>query len=143
MADMVSPLAPVAIPPERVGNVYEAKMAPNAPGGRGPLRFEEGIATDTDVPNDFGVGIRDGMVPAAGRSNHNAPVWYKHADEVQRERAHMGSAAWPEALSFVQGFAQGASGEAEQRFICVDRSAGDEGLEGQFWRRRAASQVVD
>ena len=23
---------------------------------RGPLRFEEGVATDTDIPNDFGLG---------------------------------------------------------------------------------------
>jgi hypothetical protein len=142
MADEVSPLAPVAIPPERVGNVYEAKMAPNMPGGRGPLRFEEGIATDTDVPGDFGVGISDGMVPDPGRDNHNRPVWYKHADEVMRERAHLGSAAWPEALTYVQSFAQGASPEAEQRFIQVNRGDAD-GLGGLDWRRRNAAQIID
>lgn len=142
MADMVSPLAPVAIPPERVGNVYEAKMAPDQPGGRGPLRFEEGLATDTAVPEDFQEGITDGMVPDPGRDNHNRPVWYKHADQVQRERAHPGSAAWPEALSYVGGFSQGASPEAEQRFIMVDRAAGD-GLTGEFWRRRNAAQIID
>lgn len=142
MADMTSPLAPVAIPPERVGNVYEAKMAPNQPGGRGPLRFEEGIATDPFVPADFGEGISDGMVPDPGRDNHNRPVWYKHADQVMRERMHPGSAAWPEALSYVQSFAEGTTPEAEQRFIQVDRSAGD-GTTGEFWRRRNAAQIID
>ena len=37
--------------PERPGNVYDRKVSPATPGQRGPLRFEEGIATDTDVPN--------------------------------------------------------------------------------------------
>lgn len=138
--EMTSPLAPVAIPPERVGNVYEAKMAPDAPGGRGPLRFEEGIATDTAVPGDFSEGIQDGMVPAPGRDNHNRAVWYKPADQVMRERAHLGSSAWPEALSFVQAYAEGTTAEAEQRYIQVDRG---NGLDGQFWRRRNAAQIVD
>ena len=38
--------------PERAPQVYEMKGADNAT-RRGPLRFEEGVATDTDVPADF------------------------------------------------------------------------------------------
>ena len=34
---------------------YEHALAVNTT-RRGPLRFEEGVATDTDIPNDFGVG---------------------------------------------------------------------------------------
>ena len=34
---------------------YEHALAVNN-ARRGPLRFEEGVATDTDIPNDFGVG---------------------------------------------------------------------------------------
>jgi hypothetical protein len=55
MADQLesSPLAPQNPYPERVGNVFERKVAPDAPGGRGPMRFEEGLGTDTDLPTEF------------------------------------------------------------------------------------------
>jgi len=83
--------------PERVGAIYDRKMAGAVPGQRGPLRFEEGIATDTDVPAQFTNGAMQGYMPAPGRANRNAPVWQKTAEETMRERAHVGSAAWVEA----------------------------------------------
>lgn len=137
MADreLVSPLAPTAVPPERFNPVYEVKLAPDMPGGRGPLRFEEGVATDTAVPNDFSQGMGDGYATGA-RPNQNAPVWYKHADQVAAERAHLGSAAWPEAPTYTQGFAEGAGPEAERRFVAVDRTGGS-------YLRRNAAVVID
>ena len=39
---------------------------------RGPLRFEEGVATDTDIPNDFGLGAYgDTQGDARGRPYTN------------------------------------------------------------------------
>lgn len=122
MADMSSPLAPVDPFPERVGTVYEAKLAPNAPGGRGPLRFEEGIATDTDVPSDFVLGMRQGYETDA--RGHNMNVFEKTPDETMRERAHVGSAAWVEAPDYLASFAGATGAEAERKFIAVQRSGG-------------------
>ena len=51
-----SPLAPMNPYSERQGTVYEVKTAPNSAGGRGPLRFEEGLATDTDLPAEMTKG---------------------------------------------------------------------------------------
>ena len=53
-------LAPNPGFPERVGNTYETKVGQNNV-RRGPLRFEEGVATDTDVPNDFAKGVAWGI----------------------------------------------------------------------------------
>ena len=78
--------------PERGAQSYEMKMSGNAE-RRGPLRFEEGIATDTDVPTDFQKGMTSGFATAPGRPNRNAPVWQKPAAETLSERAHVGSAA--------------------------------------------------
>lgn len=138
MADMqnTSPIAPVAIPPSVVSSVYERKMAPNAPGGRGPLRFEEGLASDTDLPNEFVNGVRQGCIPAPGRPNHNANVYEKWPDETMRERVHVGSASWVEAPTYLSSFAEGTSPEAERRYIQVDRSGGR-------YERRNPSQVTD
>jgi hypothetical protein len=119
MSDSTSPLAPLDPFPERVTNIYEAKMAPNAPGGRGPLHPEEGIATDTDVPNDFVEGISSGY-RTGSRPNQNAVVWLKDAAETQKERAHVGSAAWVEAPTYLGAFAGGTGPEAERKFIQVD-----------------------
>jgi len=94
--------------PERPGNVYDRKVSPATPGQRGPLRFEEGLATDTDVPNEFSKGAMQGYVPAAGRPNRNQNVFEKLPEETMRERAHVGSAAWVEAPSHLQEFAGGA-----------------------------------
>lgn len=131
-------IAPDPMVPERVTNIYERTLAPNAPGQRGPLRFEEGVATDTDVPNDFVRGLREGAIPAPGRSNHvNPETLFKHASETMAERAHVGSASWPDAPTFLGEFAHGASNEqAEQTYERVFRSGGR-------YERRGAAVVND
>lgn len=107
-------LAPAPQFPERAPQAYELKAAGNAD-RRGPLRFEEGVATDTDVPTDFQKGIQSGFAAAPGRPNRNAPVWQKSADETLAERAHVGSAAWIDAPSFLGEFSHGSySQNAEQ-----------------------------
>jgi len=115
-AENTSPLAPTAVPPSQASPFYEMKMAGN-PARRGPLRFEEGLATDTDIPGDFIVGVRQGIVPAPGRPNHNANVYEKYPEETMRERAHLGSASWVEGPEFLGAFAAGTSPEAEVRYI--------------------------
>lgn len=136
MADITnnSPLAPTALPPSVQSSVYERKIAPNAPGGRGPLRFEEGIATDTDVPGEFMHGMSQGY--ATDSRGHNLNVYEKSAQETMHERAHLGSAAWVEAPTYLAGFAGGASDEAERNYIQVNRSGGR-------YERRNPSQVLD
>jgi len=107
-------IAPAPQFPERGPQAYEVKGAGNAE-RRGPLRFEEGIATDTDVPTDFQKGIQSGFAAAPGRPNRNAPVWQKPAAETLSERAHVGSASWIEAPTFLGEFAHGSfSQNAEQ-----------------------------
>jgi len=108
--------------PERSPQVYERKGAGNME-RRGPLRFEEGIATDTDVPTDFQKGIMQGFAAAPGRPNRNAPVWQKPAAETLSERAHVGSASWIEAPTFLGEFAHGSfTNYAEQTVEVVVRS---------------------
>jgi hypothetical protein len=101
-------IAPTPHFPERPGTVYEAKQASAAPGERGPLRFEEGLATDTDIPNEFAKGVSQGFASAPGRPNRNANVYEKPAAETIRERTHVGSAAWVEGPTFLSEFATGA-----------------------------------
>jgi hypothetical protein len=109
--------------PERPGTTYDRKFSPATPGQRGPLRFEEGIATDTDVPMQFTNGAMQGYMPAAGRPNRNAPVHTKTAEETMRERAHVGSAAWVEAPASLNDFASGAFADhGDNRFEQVVRS---------------------
>src|SRR5258706_134447 len=100
-------IAPAPLFPERVPQFYEEKMGPNVSGQRGPLRFQEGIGTDTDVPNDFGLGMSQG-VPDPARPNHNRNVYEKPAEETMRERAHVGSASWIDAPTVLGEFSQGA-----------------------------------
>ena len=102
------PIAPAPLFPENAPTVYDRAMAPAIPGKRGPLRFEEGIATDTDVPQNFQKGAMQGYMPAPGRSNHNANVFEKYPEETMAERAHVGSAAWVEAPAMLQEFASEA-----------------------------------
>jgi hypothetical protein len=109
-------ISPNPMFPEREPQAYEMKGAGNIE-RRGPLRFEEGIATDTDVPTDFQKGIMSGFAAAPGRPNRNAPVWQKPAAETLGERAHVGSAAWIEAPTFLGEFAHGSfTNYAEQTF---------------------------
>jgi hypothetical protein len=117
-------IAPTPQFPERPGNMYEMKEAGNET-RRGPLRFEEGIATDTDVPNDFELGMQQGFAAAPGRPNRNAPVHTKTAQETMQERAHVGSAAWIEAPTFLAEFSHGSfTDHAEQTFETEVRSGG-------------------
>jgi hypothetical protein len=109
--------------PESPGTMYDRKFAPATPGQRGPLRFEEGVATDTDVPEQFTTGALQGYMPAPGRPNRNAPVWQKTAEETMRERAHGGSAAWVEAPMHLSEFASGGFADhGDNRFEEVFRS---------------------
>ena len=116
-------LAPNPGYPERVGNTYETKVGVNGP-RRGPLRFEEGIATDTDVPNDFTKGVLQGYQTPPGHPNHNSNVYEKWPDETMQQRAHMGSAAWVEAPTFLGEFAHGAGVGNEISYEQVNRSGG-------------------
>ena len=104
-------IAPEPRFPERPGTMYDRKMAAAVPGQRGPLRFEEGIATDTDVPMEFTNGAMQGYMPAPGRPNRNQNVFEKLPEETMRERAHVGSAAWVEAPMYLGEFAQGNFGD--------------------------------
>lgn len=130
-------LAPAPQYAEKDPNFFERKAAPNLPGNRGPLRFEEGVATDTDIPNDFIVGVQQGHVPAPGRPNHNMPVHTKTAQETLAQRAHVGSAAWLESPTFLEEFAHGSFNDyAETRFEQVNRYGG-------HYARRNPAEVPD
>lgn len=117
-------LAPAPSVPQQQSSVYEAKIAPDMPGGRGPMRFEEGLATDTDLPMEFVNGMRQGY--ATDPRGHNLNVYEKSAQETMQERIHVGSAAWTESPTFLAGFMGGASPEAEQNYIQVVRSGGSQ-----------------
>ena len=116
-------IAPVPMNPEVAPNTYERKMAPAMPGNRGPLRFEEGIATDTDVPNDFQRGMTEGDSTGAG-AGVNPLTQYKHANETLAERAHVGSAAWVDSPPYLGAFANGAGEGNTIEYIQEDRSGG-------------------
>lgn len=109
--------------PERSPQMYDRKFSPAPAGQRGPLRFQEGVATDTDVPSEFTKGAMQGYIAAPGRPNRNANVYEKWPEETMRERAHVGSAAWIEAPTFLGEFAQGAfTDHGEIRYEQVNRS---------------------
>jgi len=92
---------------------YETSIAINT-ARRGPLRFEEGVATDTDIPNDFGVGAY-GDPGGDGRGRPFTPI--KSPMETMRERAHVGSASWIEAPTMLSDFVIGASvGQGNPQF---------------------------
>lgn len=118
-------LAPVPNAPESAGHTYERRMAPSRPGNRGPLRFEEGLATDPDVPRDFERGATEGFGTDARQSDVDRETQFKHAAETQRERAHPGSAAWTDSPTFREEFASEANGDwNEPSYVQVDRSGG-------------------
>jgi hypothetical protein len=122
---MAENIAPVVQLPERPGTMYDRTLAPALPGQRGPLRFEEGIATDTDVPMEFTKGAMQGYIPAPGRPNHNQNVFEKFPEETMRERAHVGSAAWVEAPTVLSDFANEAFADhGENMFAEVFRDGG-------------------
>lgn len=98
--------------------VYERKIAEGRVGNRGPLRFEEGVATDTDVPRDFARGMQEAVGSGVGSAVVDPETQFKRANETTQERAHVGSASWIEAPTFLGAFAQGA-GEPEVETIQV------------------------
>lgn len=120
-------LSPTPRYPERDRGAvnYEGKGASN-PSRRGPLRFEEGIATDTDVPSDFTTGVMSGYRTAPGRPNHNAIVWDKPAAETMKARAHVGSASWIDSVDMTGEFMHGVNvnSNASRRFEQVNRGSG-------------------
>jgi len=133
---MAGNLAPDPQYPEKVSNVYEEKFGAN-PTRRGPLRFEEGVATDTDVPNEFTKGVMQGYITAPGRPNHNANVYEKFPEETMAERAHVGSAAWVEAPTYLGEFAHGSFNDyAALKYEQVVR-------DGSRYERTAPSVVTD
>jgi len=124
--------------PERGTYAWDTTVGPNAPGGRGPLRFEEGLGTDTDIPTDFQRGMLEFMVSAPGRINHVDPnTQFKMPEETMAERAHVGSAAWVDAPTMLGEFAHGSfTDQAEVRFEEVVRSGG-------IQKRRSPEVVTD
>lgn len=118
-------LAPAPMFPESPGTQYEVNNVSGAPSGPGPLYFEEGLGTDTDIPNNFQLGALQGYLTPPGRSNHNTNVYIKSPQETMMERAHVGSAAWVEAPTMLQDFAVGSfSDNAELRYEEVYRNGG-------------------
>lgn len=111
-------VAPAPMFPERADQMFERTYALGIPGEKGPLNFQEGVATDTDVPMDFARGAYYDTAPLPGRMNRPNPEQvYKHADETMRERAHVGSASWIEAPSVLAEFVQGSvAGEGPRRW---------------------------
>lgn len=128
-----SPLAPTAVPASVVSSTYEVKVGNNN-ARRGPLRFEEGLATDPSTPANFVTGMRQGY-ETDGRG-HNKSVYIKSAAETMQDRLHPGSAAWTDSNSVLGAFAGGASTEAEQKYIQVNNT-------GTRTERHAPAQVRD
>lgn len=118
-------IAPAPQFPEVTPTMYERRMSPAIPGQAGPLRFQEGLGTDVDLPNNFAVGVAQGYMPAPGRPNRNAKVDTKWPQETMSERAHVGSAAWVEAPTFLGEFAHGAfTGDMNVKYEEVFRNGG-------------------
>jgi hypothetical protein len=131
-------LAPNPLYPERVGQAFEVALAYNVPNNRGDMRFEEGIGTDTDVPNDFVRGAYIDTQPRAGTLNQKDPehVW-KHADETMAERAHIGSSTWIEAPAMLSDFVAGAgAGQTPPQYEMIR-------VPGGYAYRRAPTVISD
>lgn len=97
----------------RPASGYEHAIAVNTT-RRGPLRFEEGVATDTDIPNDFGLGAY-GDTGGDGRGRPFTVS--KDPATTMRERYHVGSSSWIEAPTMLSDFVIGASiGQGQPQF---------------------------
>lgn len=132
-----SPLAPTPMYAERDPTHYERKMAPNAGFQQGPLRFEEGVATDTDVPADFEVGVMQGHAVDPRNPNDNQKVDTKWPEETVQQRAHVGSAAWTQAPTFLDNFVEGSFVDSENvTYAQVVR-------DGRSYRRANPADVID
>ena len=90
---------------------YEHAIAVNH-ARRGPLRFEEGVATDTDIPNDFGCGAYGdtGATAAAVRSLSSRTRTRRCVSVPTSARA-----TWIEAPTMLNDFVIGASRSARDR----------------------------
>ena len=112
------PVSPAPMFPEKSPTFFEPAFAPSIPMNKGPLRFEEGVATDTDVPRDFAQGAYMYTAPSPLRMNHNNPeLFYKHPEQTMAERAHVGAASWIEAPTVLREFVQGSvAGDAMPYF---------------------------
>lgn len=133
-----SPLAPSPSFPEYEGRSFERIMASNT-NRRGPLRFEEGLASDRDIPNEFGNGVRQGYETAGGK---NKNVYEKYPEETMHERAHVGSASWVEAPTYLGEFSHGCDAPlAERKFEMVNR--GRPNPQGARYERHNPAQVND
>lgn len=118
-------IAPAPMFPERPGTQYEVKQVPGTVTGPGPLYFEEGLGTDTDIPQNFQLGAYQGYMTPPGRPNCNANVYIKTPQETMAQRAHVGSASWIEAPAMLRDFAAGSfSDAAEVRYEEVFRNGG-------------------
>lgn len=117
-------ISPSNIPPERSPQSFQRTMGPDVAMNKGPQRFDEGLATDSDVPDDFMQGMGDGYQTGPGSPNHNNPdSQYKHADQVMQERAHVGSASWVDSPSVLKDFVNGVT-EPPVTYPDVVRSGG-------------------
>jgi len=132
-------LAPNPLYPERAAQSYAGQMGPSIPGNKGSLRFEEGVATDTDVPNDFARGAYFDTTFAESRINHNNPeMVFKRAEDTLRARAHVGSSTWIEAPAMLGDFVTGAnSGQTMPEFEVVTNPL------TSHQRRSAPTVIVD
>ena len=105
MNPTIAPQNPYA---EGMNNVFETVVAPSITGNRGPLRFQEGVTNEPEVPSDFGEGAYVDTGSAPSRMNHPTPhALYKPAEKTMRERAHVGAASWIEAPSVLSEFVDG------------------------------------
>lgn len=102
----------------RTDNVFERSAGSEARFQGGPLRFQEGVQSDRDIPNDFARGAYGDTAPYRGASAATNPEHvFKRADETMRERAHVGSASWIEAPQMLGDFVQGAiAGDSQPEF---------------------------
>jgi hypothetical protein len=100
------PISPMNPYPEKSTSTWERSVAPAKTGNRGPLRFEEGVATETDVPKDFGRGAYQDTA-GNSRGYQTQEHVFKRAEETMRERAHIGSASWVEAPALLSDFVAG------------------------------------
>jgi hypothetical protein len=116
--DMNPTIAPQNPYPEAMRNVFERTLAPSIPMNRGPQNFQEGVATDTDVPRDFGQGAYMDTSSSPMRMNHNnREMFYKYPEQTMQERAHVGAAAWIEAPGVLSDFVTGSmSGDGMPTF---------------------------
>lgn len=134
---MAKNLAPAPQFAENPGYTYERILGTSNPTRQGPVRFQEGIVSDTDVPSDFVKGYQQGVLTPPGRPNHNANVYEKYPEETMRERAHVGSASWTESPALLGEFATGSfSDYSEVEYQQVLRN-------GARQARQAAAVVTD